>query len=457
MYSRKSSPSSTGPPRKSTKRRMSEPDLMIDRKEVLVVDGISDDEPIFLGTSRRGTDQLSLGDLWGHQRSDEAGPEGAWKRPRVAKKKQKIKPQTQSKSKQSQKKPAKPITYNNNLPPNLSSSIGSPTPSDQRSIFSIDTDSSSHSELTDGFTELDLAFNPALFPLEIHPIHGIHPSWLEPLKPILIQPEIISLHQQLGPNYLGYDYKLNQKAPHRLREIAPAAHDLYNWTRLTPLDQVKVVILAPSVHHHSDQTHGLAFSQPTTCTRLSGAIRAIHRELGNQYPERFIRPRHGSLVSWARAGVLLLNIIQTAQRDKDEAHSRFGWQVFATRILEIVSRQGGGAFGNPHHHHHQLSDQINPLAPHLDPAHSNNGIVFIGWGEEAIQQIRASGVASSARNHKILTSPEAPSACSTDIDGFSHQNHFRLANEYLSSTYGPQHAVDWCDLRPLDPHSNLCP
>jgi uracil DNA glycosylase len=86
-----------------------------------------------------------------------------------------------------------------------------------------------------------------------------------------------------------------------------------------------------------------------------------------------------------------LNIIQTSQRDKKDAHAKFGWQEFTTRILEIVSRQGGASYNN---HHHQTGDHKLFAPPPLLPAHSSNGIVFMGWGEEAIQQIRAAGVAS---------------------------------------------------------------
>ncbi|OAV93184.1 hypothetical protein PTTG_08385 [Puccinia triticina 1-1 BBBD Race 1] len=397
----------------SIKRRMSDPDPPC-----------KDDEPKFLGTSTRGRNQLSLTDAWGLTRSDDIGPENSFKRARIAKNpKKEAKP-----AKGSSTRAAQPIKI-----PTLSSSIGSPTPS-HSSLFSVES-SWDNSELSDMFNDLDFGFDPSLFPLEVSPVHGLHPSWLEPLKTVLILPQIISLHQQLGPNYLGYDYKRGEKPLQCQAEISPPPQDLYNWSRLTPLDRVKVVILGSAPHFQPAQAHGLAFSQPTTCARISGTIRNIHRELAYEYPDKFVRPHHGSLVSWAQAGVLLLNIVQTTQRDDQKAHDKLGWQEFTAKILEIVSRDGGSSYTN--------SNQRG----------TSKGIVFIGWGEEATQLINSVGVLSSNRHHQILTSPGGPTPLLSSNRGFFKSNHFQMANQFLSATYGPKHTIDWWDLQPLDPYS----
>ncbi|KAI7947167.1 hypothetical protein MJO28_009075 [Puccinia striiformis f. sp. tritici] len=404
-------------PKMSMKRRMSDPDC----KEFY------DDAPLFLGSNPRGQTQLSLEDVWGHHRSDETGPEGTWKRPRHSKGRKVGKPAKTSKRPSSThlaRSVPKPE-------PNSSSSIDSRTPSDA-SLFSIES-LWSKSNLSDGFNDLDFGFDPSLFPLEVDPIRGIHPSWLEPLKSVLIQPEIISLHQQLGPKYLGYDYKLGEKSPLPQAEVLPPPQHLYNWSRLTPLDQVKVVILGDRPHIHSDQIHGLAFSQPTECTHLSGVIGCIHRALENQYPDKFVSPDHGSLVSWCQAGVLLLNITQTTRRDNGTAHAKFGWREFTAKILEIVSRDGGSIY----------NDSSQPASHTVQ-----KGIVFIGWGDEAIQAIESAGIASASRQHQILTSRGAPYPSSAYKDGFFGKNHFIQANEFLRTTYGDEHTIDWWSLDP---------
>ncbi|KNZ60565.1 uncharacterized protein VP01_1536g8 [Puccinia sorghi] len=370
--------------------------------------------------------QPSIADIWCLTRSDEGGPEGIWKRPRLTKGRwqdEVVMPVCKEEGSSS-------LSIQSAICPPNPSSLASRNASNS-SLFSIQ---SLWSNITDGFSELDWGFQPEIFPLELHPLRGIHSSWLEHLKPVFTQPEIIALHQQFDPKYLGYNYKLGEKPPHLQTEISPPANHLYSWSRLTPLDQVKVVILGSRPHPRATQSHGLAFSQPTTCPHVSGAIQSIHRELENQYPDKFIRPTHGSLVSWAQAGVLLLNIVQTAPRDDETAHGKFGWQEFTRQVLQIVSREGGSVYSEAGEDHS-----------------FQKGIVFIGWGEQASREIHAAGILQSTRNHMILTSPGSPHPSSAWNDGFFHRQHFRLANDFLTATYGHHHAIPWWDLLPLDP------
>ncbi|KAH9461696.1 hypothetical protein Pst134EA_017982 [Puccinia striiformis f. sp. tritici] len=159
----------------------------------------------------------------------------------------------------------------------------------------------------------------------------------------------------------------------------------------------------------------------------------IHRALENQYPDKFVSPDHGSLVSWCQAGVLLLNITQTTRRDNGTAHAKFGWREFTAKILEIVSRDGGSIY----------NDSSQPASHTVQ-----KGIVFIGWGDEAIQAIESAGIASASRQHQILTSRGAPYPSSAYKDGFFGKNHFIQANEFLRTTYGDEHTIDWWSLDP---------
>ncbi|PLW46407.1 hypothetical protein PCASD_05475 [Puccinia coronata f. sp. avenae] len=401
--------------------------------------------------------QLSLDDIWGCQRSDGVGAQaGHHKRPRLASTKNQRedddeKLNNNNNNNNNNNMTNKSASINHTVTThsrkylNPSSSLASRSPSNSSlfSIQSISLLSSKSDDISDGIDEWEFEFQPAVFPLELDPLYGIHPTWLEALRPVLIQPEIISLHQQLGTKNLGYEYKLGEKPDHLQSEISPRYHDLYNWTRLTPLDKVKVVILGYAPLPHPYLAHGLAFSQPTSCAHVSGSIQSIHRELASQYPDEFKRPGHGSLVSWARAGVLLLNIIQTAPRDDPTAHAKYGWSEYATRVLEIVSRDGGSFYAPKKH--------PNPIAAPPLSSSDTKGLVFLAWGPHAIQHIRSAGILNSHRRHKVLTAPGSPHPSSASTDGFFNHQHFLLANQYLREAYGEQHLVDWCRLDAVDP------
>ena len=78
--------------------------------------------------------------------------------------------------------------------------------------------------------------------------------------------------------------------------------------QLTPLPDVRVVILGQDPYHGPGQAHGLAFSvQPgqRPPPSLRNIFKELERDLGTP-PPRFPDPG-GSLVRWAQQGVLLLN------------------------------------------------------------------------------------------------------------------------------------------------------
>jgi uracil-DNA glycosylase len=67
--------------------------------------------------------------------------------------------------------------------------------------------------------------------------------------------------------------------------------DIYSWSRHTPLDRVKVVILGQDPYHNVNQAHGLCFSvRPPTPAPPS--LKNIFLCLKNDYPN-FTEPKNG--------------------------------------------------------------------------------------------------------------------------------------------------------------------
>ena len=102
---------------------------------------------------------------------------------------------------------------------------------------------------------------------------------------------------------------------------------------LTSLPNVRAVILGQDPYHGAGQAEGLAFSVPAGI-RPPPSLRNIFKELGCADE---LRPPTGSLVDWARRGVLLLNASLTVEDGQPGSHARKGWEVLTDAILAEVA------------------------------------------------------------------------------------------------------------------------
>lgn len=98
---------------------------------------------------------------------------------------------------------------------------------------------------------------------------------------------------------------------------------------LTPLAGVHAVVLGQDPYHGPGQAEGLAFSVAEG-VKPPPSLRNIFKELGQQ-------PESGSLVPWARQGVLLLNACLTVEDGLPASHARKGWEALTDRLLERVA------------------------------------------------------------------------------------------------------------------------
>jgi uracil-DNA glycosylase len=125
---------------------------------------------------------------------------------------------------------------------------------------------------------------------------------------------------------------------HREKEagkvIFPPGGQIFRAFELTPLDQVKVVILGQDPYHGYGQAMGLCFSVPDGVP-APPSLKNIFREIENDLGV----PMSGSpnLEPWARQGVLLLNAILTVRSGEPASHSAIGWQPFTDAVIRCVS------------------------------------------------------------------------------------------------------------------------
>lgn len=178
--------------------------------------------------------------------------------------------------------------------------------------------------------------------------------------------------------------------------------------QLTPPEAVRVVILGQDPYHGPRQACGLAFAVAPG-VRPPPSLRNIFKEL--QRDMGIAPPHSGSLVRWARQGVLLLNTSLTVEEGRPASHAHRGWEQLTDAVLAAV-------------------------------AASASPVVFMLWGGHA-QAKRALVDASPWRGrHQVLCANHpSPLSANRPPAPFVGCGHFRSANAFLVATGG--HPVDW--------------
>lgn len=105
--------------------------------------------------------------------------------------------------------------------------------------------------------------------------------------------------------------------------------------QLTPLSQVKVVILGQDPYHGPHQAQGLSFSVAPG-VKIPPSLRNIFKELQRDLGQPF--PQSGSLEAWANRGVLLLNTCLTVEDGQPASHAKRGWEQLTDALLAEVAR-----------------------------------------------------------------------------------------------------------------------
>ena len=118
------------------------------------------------------------------------------------------------------------------------------------------------------------------------------------------------------------------------KTIYPPGSLIFNAFELTPVENLKVVILGQDPYHGPGQAHGLSFSVPEGIPAppsLKNIFKEIETDLGIRMSGRT------NLEKWAQQGVLLLNAVLTVQAGSAASHSRIGWQEFTDAVIRHIS------------------------------------------------------------------------------------------------------------------------
>ncbi len=192
------------------------------------------------------------------------------------------------------------------------------------------------------------------------------------------------------------------KQEYSTRVIYPPADDIFNALHLTPLSEVKVLILGQDPYHNEHQAHGLCFSVLPDQKEIPPSLQNIYKELHDDLG--CYVPNNGFLEKWAKQGVLMLNTVLTVRAHQANSHQGKGWEQFTDAIIQAVNAQ-------------------------------DRPIVYLLWGSPAQRKIPM----LTNPKHLILKAPH-PSPLSA-YRGFFGCRHFSQANAFLQE-HGIS-PIDW--------------
>ncbi|NBJ70311.1 MULTISPECIES: uracil-DNA glycosylase [Clostridia] len=213
-------------------------------------------------------------------------------------------------------------------------------------------------------------------------------DWQPLLKEEFHKPYYLQLREFLKQEYTSYT-------------IYPNMNDIFNALHYTSFEDVKVVILGQDPYHGPNQAHGLSFSVKKGVAlppSLKNIFTEMQQDLGHPIPT------HGSLESWAKQGVLLLNNVLTVRKGQAHSHRGMGWEQFTDRVIQLLN-------------------------------YKNDPVVYILWGGAA-QKKQA---LIDTNKHYIIKSPH-PSPLSA-YRGFFGSKPFSKTNKLLKQL--DRHPIDW--------------
>ena len=209
-----------------------------------------------------------------------------------------------------------------------------------------------------------------------------------------------ALAEEFGKPYFESLVRFLHKEKSDGQKIYPPGSQIFRAFDLTPVNELKVVILGQDPYHGPGQAHGLSFSVSAGVPAppsLKNIFKEIESDLGvkmSGYPD---------LEKWARQGVLLLNAVLTVRAGAAASHSKIGWEEFTDAVIRYISD-------------------------------NCEGVVFLLWGNFARSK---SVLIDSSRHHVLEAAHPSPLA----RGAFFGCRHFSQANALLKAQ--GKSPIDW--------------
>lgn len=186
----------------------------------------------------------------------------------------------------------------------------------------------------------------------------------------------------------------------KTKVVLPPKEQRLTCFKLTPYQDIHVVIIGQDPYHNYNQAHGLAFSVESG--KFPPSLKNIYKELVDDLDIPY--PTTGNLTAWAKQGVLLLNTVLTVRLHEPLSHQKKGWETFTLEAIKKVNEK-------------------------------TDRVVFILWGAKAKAYMKYIDV----RKHRVITSVH-PSPLSARY-GFFGSKPFSKTNKFLVEV--GKKPIDW--------------
>jgi len=187
----------------------------------------------------------------------------------------------------------------------------------------------------------------------------------------------------------------------RTQTVFPPEADVFNALRLTPYEEVKVLLLGQDPYHDNNQAHGLCFSVRPGIKPPPSLVN-MYKEAQSDVGLRM--PNNGYLVKWAEQGILMLNAVLTVRAHSPNSHKNQGWETFTDAVIRKVSAK-------------------------------ESQVVFVLWGAYAQKK---SPLIDTTRHLVIQSAHPSPLSAR---NGFFGSKPFSAINQALQSSGKPE--IDW--------------
>lgn len=197
------------------------------------------------------------------------------------------------------------------------------------------------------------------------------------------------------------------------KTIVPEQENIFRAFVLTPLDQVKVVIIGQDPYIDTVEGNiratGLSFSNNPKIQNFPPSLKNILNRVHDNYPNCNVENSTGDLTSWALQGVLMLNMSLTTNLGTSDAHGGI-WKGLISRVITAIEEQ-------------------------------NPNCIYVLWGLKAIEletKMYLRGIIFKSTH----PSGRSASKSSKDIIAFNDNKHFLQINRELKRLKKEQ--INWC-------------
>ena len=209
-----------------------------------------------------------------------------------------------------------------------------------------------------------------------------------------------ALAEEFGKPYFESLVRFLHKEKAEGQTIYPPGSQIFRAFDLTPVENLKVVILGQDPYHGPGQAHGLSFSV-SAGVPAPPSLKNIFKEIESDLDVEM--SGYPDLEKWARQGVLLLNAVLTVRAGAPTSHSKIGWEEFTDAVIRYISD-------------------------------NCEGVVFLLWGNFARSK---SALIDHSRHHVLEAAHPSPLA----RGAFFGCRHFSKTNALLEAQ--GKTPVDW--------------